>query len=212
MGLIMNKSDLDKKTIEMFFDDSRVRKYLVKKSKDRPIKFPWDTRSPRVYKYNDQYIKVYGLKRKFHFFTGQRYALLVKKSHEFLTKHNIKTITPNIYAVKGRYSMVGTKDVETLGLTLLSGTEAKTIKNSLIEIHDSLTKVRRYHGDNKSDNSVIDKKTNEVYLLDIDSVKAYPFTYFLKNKMKRKTLASLNRKIGELNKKLEMPEYECERV
>lgn len=212
MILMKNESKLDYNTIEFFFDNKKAEKYLVKKSKDKSIKYPWDTRSPRVYKYNDQYIKVYGLKKKLHFFTGQRYALLVKKSHEFLAKHNIKTITPNIYAVKGNYSMVGTKDVETLGLNLLSKTEPKTIKNSLIEIHNSLAKVDRYHGDNKSDNSVVDKKTNEIYLLDIDSVREYPFLYFLKNKMKRKTLSSLNRKIGELNKKLKMPEYECIRV
>ncbi len=204
MKILLNKTKLDIEEINNFFDEAKVESYLFKKSKDDPIRFPWDTRAPRVYKYKDYFIKIHGLKRRYHFFTGMRVSEILKRAHKYLNDNHVKTVYPEFLGVKGRYSVVVTPDIEKLGMKLLSEFDPKIIKNSTINIHNSLEKLGLYHGDNKSDNSAIDVNTNEIVLLDIDSIEKPHPLFKPKWKLKKKTLESLKRKVS----RLERLEYE----
>ncbi len=204
MEIILNNIDssLSQEEIEDFFYEERVEKFLLKKSKDDPIRFPWDTRAPRVYKYKDYFIKIHGLKRRYHFFTGKRVSHILLENHRIFNKKGIKTVMPLLLGIKGKYSVVITEDITKNKMCLLSEFDYKFIKESTIKIHNDLKKIGFYHGDNKPDNSAVNLETKEIVLLDIDSIEK-PNILKPKRKLKRKTEESLKRKIKKLNLKIE---------
>lgn len=208
MKILKNKTALNSKTIESFFHEEDVKDYIYQKSTSDRIIFPWDTKAPIVYKLDDQYIKVHGLKRKSHFFTKKRTAVTISKLHDFLRDNKIKTIRPNLIVVNGKYSMVGTPDIHKMGLKLLKEVDLKTQIDVLDEIHKDLLKLRLYHYDNKPENAVIDTKTGEYYLLDIDSVRVRTLFRNPEWKLKKRTTQYHNDRINEFKCKIRELEME----
>lgn len=86
MKIIRNDSKFKLEFLENFFYEERVKKYIFKKSKGDEPKFPWDTKAPIVYKCEDQFIKIHGLKNKYHYFTRKARAVLVDQLHDYLNE------------------------------------------------------------------------------------------------------------------------------
>lgn len=202
MKFFKNETNIDKNTIATFFNEDNVKEFIFQKSKSGKITFPWDTKAPVVYKYDDQFIKVHGLKRKSHFFTGKSVSLTISKLHDRLENNGIKTIKPNLIVVNGKYSMVGTINIEKLGLKLLKDVDLETQIETLDNIHKDLSKLKLYHYDNKPENSAIDPKTGEYYLLDIDSVRKRTLRY-PNWKLKKRSTQYHNNRIDEFKNILE---------
>lgn len=199
MKILIDQKKLPLHIIEGFFDEKKVEKYLFKKSTDKPIRFPWETKAPRVYKYKNFFIKVHGFYRKHNYITGLRMGHQLLSLHNYFKDNNINTVRPVFIGIKGKYSVMVTHNIEKLGLKLLSDCDPETLKDSLIKINDDLEGVGLYHGDNKGDNSTINIKTKETVLLDIDSIKKPLFLIRPKWKLKKKTKKSLDKKIKEID-------------
>lgn len=199
MKIVKNKTKFKLEFLENFFYEERIKKYMFKKSRSDKLKFPWDTKAPIVYKYKDQFIKIHGLKSRFHYFTKKARAVLVDKLHNYLNENNIRTIQPNIIAINGKYSLIGTIDIKTLGLKLLSEVDLRLQRETLDKIFNDLFKLKLYHYDNKSTNACI-SEDGKYYLLDIDSVRKKTLFRNPEWKLKKRSKARHEKKMKKLEK------------
>lgn len=188
MKVLINNTNLDKETIYNFFEEENVKKYMYKKSRSDKLVFPWDTKAPIVYKFEDVYIKVHGLKHRYHYFTKKARAVIVNKFHILLNNNGINTIKPNIIAIKKKYSIVGTPDIHKNGFKLLSEISLEKQIEILDKIFNDLFNLKLYHYDNKSSNAVVDKD-NTYYLLDIDSIRKPTLFRYPEWKLKKRSKA-----------------------
>lgn len=186
MKILMNNTNLDKEIINTFFKEENVKKYIYKKSKSDKLIFPWDTKAPIVYKFEDIYIKVHGLKHRYHYFTKKARAVIVNKFHILLNSNNIRTIKPNIIAVNKKYSLVGTPDIHKNGFKLLSEINLEKQIEILDEIFNDLYNLKLYHYDNKPSNAVVDGDSI-YYLLDIDSIRKPTLFRYPEWKLKKRS-------------------------